>query len=40
MYNLGVAYIEKNEPEKAIICYELTTQMNPRCAEAYNNLGV
>ena len=40
MYNLGVAYAENCEPHKACSMYELTTYFNPRCAEAFNNLGV
>jgi protein O-GlcNAc transferase len=40
MYNLGVAYAEGCEPEKACVCYELAAHFNPRCAEALNNLGV
>eukprot|EP01102_Stenamoeba_stenopodia_P020858 TRINITY_DN8274_c0_g1_i1.p1 TRINITY_DN8274_c0_g1~~TRINITY_DN8274_c0_g1_i1.p1 ORF type:complete len:750 (+),score=169.42 TRINITY_DN8274_c0_g1_i1:210-2459(+) len=39
-YNLGVAYAEKCEFDKALVCYELATHFNPRFCEAYNNMGV
>ena len=39
-YNLGVAYGERGDTEKAIISYELGIHFNPLCCEAYNNLGV
>ena len=31
---------EINEVDESIIAYHVATQLNPKCAEAYNNLGV
>lgn len=31
---------ELNETDEAVISYQVAIQLNPKCAEAYNNLGV
>ena len=38
--NLGVAYSEKNQLEKAIDCYKKALVINPENADAYNSMGV
>jgi protein O-GlcNAc transferase len=40
LYNLGVAYAERGEVDKAIFAYRSAIKENPKCAEAHNNLGV
>lgn len=40
LYNLGVAYGETGQMDRAIFMYEMAVQFNPQCAEAHNNLGV
>lgn len=40
LYNLGVAWGEQGQLDRAIFCYELAAEFNPHCAEAWNNLGV
>ena len=38
MYNLGIAQAEAGEVNRAIIAYESTLRLRPRCAEAWNNM--
>ena len=40
MYNLGVAYAESDQVDKAQFMYEMAIHFHPKCAEAHNNLGV
>lgn len=40
LYNLGVAYSEAKELDKAIFMYQMAIAAAPQCAEAHNNLGV
>ena len=39
-YNLGVAYAEMEEYDRAIIAYENAGRLRPQCAEIWNNAGV
>jgi hypothetical protein len=39
-FNLGSAYLENNELEKAIIHLSAAAQMNPQDVTTYNNLGI
>ena len=40
VYNLGVAYAECGQHEKAVFMYNMAVALDPSCAEAYNNLAV
>ena len=40
LYNLGVAYGDRGEVDKAIFAYRSAIKETPTCAEAHNNLGV
>lgn len=40
LYNLGVAYTEAKELDKATFMYQMAIAAAPQCAEAHNNLGV
>ncbi len=31
---------EQGRGDEAIVCYEMAVNFNPKCAKAYNNLGV
>jgi len=35
----GVAYAEKCRFDDSKVCYEMAVLFDPKCAEAYNNLG-
>lgn len=39
-FNLGVAYLENNEFERAVLHFSAAAQMNPREATTYNDLGI
>ncbi len=39
-FNLGVAYLETNEPRLAVIHFSAAAQMNPRDITTYNNMGI
>jgi protein O-mannosyl-transferase len=39
-FNLGSAYLEKNEPELAITHFSAAAEMNPRDATTFNNMGL
>lgn len=38
-FNMGVAYSQKAEYDKAIQCYQKVISLNPNDADAYNNMG-
>lgn len=39
-FNLGVAYLENNEFERAVLHFSVAAQMNPKEATTYNNMGI
>src|SRR5208283_4366576 len=39
-YNLGLAFQDRNMPDKALEQYLITIKLNPAASDAYNNLGL
>jgi tetratricopeptide (TPR) repeat protein len=39
-HSCSCAQAEQGQTDDALICYEMSVNFNPKCAEAFNNLGV